>query len=756
MNKPLRITVWSVSSLFVLFAAVVVALPFVIDPNDYRDEIAGVVASKTGRQMKIEGELKLSIFPWFGVSIGKVRLANAAGFAAEDFAAIEAAQVHVKLMPLLQRRVEMDTLTLKGVRVNLAVDKAGRDNWSDMAAKAAHETGEGQQGAETPAGKGDARGASSAQALAALAIGGVRVEDAAVSWRDESHAQAVRVDEINLETGAIDLQSPIPVSLSFDLANEAPEARIHSELSTRIKLALSEQRFELQGLTLEVNGEVEEPMVHGHLTLGGDVSADLSKQRYVVKGLKADAMAKGEPLPRREVKASLSGQADVDLKAETANLQGVRVSAQGVSAELGGQATGLLNGPAFKGRVTVAAFDLRELMKRLAVAMPERADPTTLGKVDAAFDLSGGMTGAAITKLLVHLDDSTLTGRLDVRDFKRPAVRYALKLDGIDADRYLPPPAKSAGKPVVATPATAGAAAAEALPTELLRTLNVQGQAEIGRLKIMKLTAEGITLETRAEGGVIALKPQVAKFYKGRYDGDMRLDARGKVPEIAVDEHLSGVDLEPLVSDFLDKDLLFGQGDVAFKLTAKGLDPEQVTRTLNGQVRLSVTHGGIKGVDLVKMIKDKGLQQGGDMAPDALDQTVFTRLGASGIVRDGVLETKDLAVDSAQLDVSGQGKVDLVHQTQNLRLNAKPQKELAKLLGDLGKETIPVVVGGSFVAPTYKVDIASILKAKADAELKRAEARAKEKAKARVDAEKKKLEQKAREELQNKLKGLFR
>lgn len=764
MNKPLRIAAWSIGALISLLIAVVIALPLIIDPNDYRDEIASLVEGKTGRQLTIEGDLKLSVFPWLGVSIGKIRLANAAGFTPETFAAIDAAQVHVKLMPLLERRLVMDTLLLKGLNVHLAVDKSGKDNWSDMIAPT---TGGARTGSAPKAVQSGQGPASSAQALAALAIGGVRVENAAVSWRDDLHGQAVRVDEVNLETGAIDLRSPIPVKLSFDLVNKAPDAHMHGDLSTNVTLMLNEQRFEFHDLKVKVNGEVKDPAVHGHMGLSGDITADLPPQRYKFAGLKLDAVVKGKSLPGGEISGSLVGLVEADLKAQIAQLTGVQLTAQGISAGLDGKAKGLLEAPAFDGHLKIASFDPRELMKQLAIALPERADPDSLSKLDAIMDLSGDMAHADVSNLVVHLDDSTLSGRLGVHDFSRPTIRYTLKLDHIDADRYLPPPAKADATPVVATPATAGAAAAQALPTDVLKALNVQGRAEIGRLKIMKLIAEGIVLDTRADGGVISLKPRVARFYKGRYDGNMRLDARTETPEISVDERLAGVDLEPLVKDFLEKDLIFGRGDVELTLKAKGIDPEQAVKTLNGKVRLAVANGGVKGVDLIKLIKSSGLQQVEGIAPDALDQTAFTRLSASGVIRNGVLDTRDLLLDSAQLDVTGQGKVDLVRQAQDLRLGAKPQKELAKLLGDIGKETIPVVVGGTFVKPTFKVDLGSLLKAKADAEIKRARERAKArlkaqaerekaKAQARIEAEKKKLEDKAREDIKNKLKSLFR
>ncbi|MCK4894600.1 MAG: AsmA family protein, partial [Calditrichia bacterium] len=80
MKKLFKLLGFLISAVFVLLIMLVVALTIFIDPNDYKDEIAVLVKEQTGRTLSIEGDLELSFFPWIGVEIGKVQLANAPGF----------------------------------------------------------------------------------------------------------------------------------------------------------------------------------------------------------------------------------------------------------------------------------------------------------------------------------------------------------------------------------------------------------------------------------------------------------------------------------------------------------------------------------------------------------------------------------------------------------------------------------------------------------------------------------------------------
>ena len=89
MAKPVKILLSIIAAIVILIVIAIITLPLFIDPNDFKPEIAAAVKDKTGRDLTMTGELKLSIFPWLGISTGKMALGNAAGFQDKPFATLE-------------------------------------------------------------------------------------------------------------------------------------------------------------------------------------------------------------------------------------------------------------------------------------------------------------------------------------------------------------------------------------------------------------------------------------------------------------------------------------------------------------------------------------------------------------------------------------------------------------------------------------------------------------------------------------------
>ena len=63
MGKLLKIILGLAALLVVIVVVAVIVLPMVVDPNDYKEEIAATVEKQTGRTLSIEGDLSLSVFP---------------------------------------------------------------------------------------------------------------------------------------------------------------------------------------------------------------------------------------------------------------------------------------------------------------------------------------------------------------------------------------------------------------------------------------------------------------------------------------------------------------------------------------------------------------------------------------------------------------------------------------------------------------------------------------------------------------------
>lgn len=699
MKALLKILGGVIGLVILLVAGLAVYFTLFFDPNDYRDQLTTVVKERTGRDLAINGDIGITVFPWLGIELGQVQLGNAQGFGEEPFARIEAAQARVKLMPLLRKEVEIDTVALEGLQLNLARARDGRSNWDDLVpAESA-----GAAAEEKPAGE-------PAPAVAALAVGGIELSDARVVWDDRQSGTRQTVENLNLTSGELVPGRPFPVEASLDLTSSAP-------------------------------------VLKSHLTFKGEVNAQPDKGRYTVKGLELRAESQGETLPGGKADIQLNAEVDADLWQQTLDVTGLTLTAYGLRMNGALKGGNITTAPLFKGTLEVGEFSPRELLAQLGQPAIDTADGNVLSKASLKSALEATPSRLMLSGLEMRLDDTALTGSAGVSDFASQALRFDLALDAIDLDRYLPPPreGQQAGSP-------GAAAGAAGIDPAVLRPLNIQGKFHVGSLKIAKLSATDINVEVKAKDGLVQLNPLNAALYEGRYNGDIRLDGRGKVLQLALDEHLKGVQAGPLLRDLTGKEeKITGQAEMNAALRAAGNDAEAMKRTLNGNADFRFINGAIKGVNIAQMLREADARLKGQQVPPSNEpnQTDFSELSGTVKVTDGVARNDDLLAKSPLLRVTGSGSADLPRERIDYLVKAAI---VGTLTGQGGKEldqlhgvTVPIKVSGSFDNPKYALDTESLLK---------------EAAQGKIEEKKEEIKQKATEQLQEKLqdglKGLFR
>lgn len=269
LPRHLKIFIYIIGLLAALTIVAATAVVLLIDPNEYRDDIQSWVKAQTGQELSIEGDMKLSLFPWIGVELGAVTLHNPPGFAHAPLAHIGGAAVKARLLPLLGGKLEVSRISLQGLELNLEIDKEGRANWDALT------------GTEAPAPKSapTPEQATLPPSLAALAIGGISLENATLRWTDRSSGQHYLLDEISLETGPIALQQP------FDL-----NGRFHLSSS--------------------------DPALQGRVNFGSKITLDPRRQDYRARQFRIETALEGPILPHAKMRATLRSNIRVDLAAE--------------------------------------------------------------------------------------------------------------------------------------------------------------------------------------------------------------------------------------------------------------------------------------------------------------------------------------------------------------------------------------------------------------------------------------------------------
>ena len=114
MNKIVKFVVLPLTALIVIVVAIGAYVAATFDPNQYKGQIVQAVKDKTKRTLKLDGDIKLSLFPSIGAKLGKSSLSEYAS--EKEFAALEDLRVSLKLMPLLSKEVVIDAIEIRGVR----------------------------------------------------------------------------------------------------------------------------------------------------------------------------------------------------------------------------------------------------------------------------------------------------------------------------------------------------------------------------------------------------------------------------------------------------------------------------------------------------------------------------------------------------------------------------------------------------------------------------------------------------------------
>ena len=247
--KYVKIALLTIAGLLLLLIIALVAAVNLIDINRHHDRIAQMVHDQTGRELQIEGDLEWGLWPRLYLNGGPLQLGNAPGFETEPFLSLESFRFSVATWPLIRSQIHMDTLVISGLLVNLERNQEGVGNWEDLVEEPEPkpEPDEPPEREEMP--------------FAALALGGVDVDDVTINWHDHQSGQQARVSDLRLLVGALTFGEPIEMALDFTATANQPELEV--DVGSRATLLYEHRASRYAAQPLEVTASFRGPTVPG-------------------------------------------------------------------------------------------------------------------------------------------------------------------------------------------------------------------------------------------------------------------------------------------------------------------------------------------------------------------------------------------------------------------------------------------------------------------------------------------------------------
>jgi len=202
-----------IGGLAVVIIAAMLIIPMFVDINKYKPVIEGKVVAATGRPFSVGDDLKLSLFPWAGISLSDLQLGNTAGFAEKEFVSVKSFEVRVKLLPLILKKIQVKRFVMDEPRINLVRNKDGRGNWERPEAQPkASAAKEVLPGAGAPAGPGGLP-------ISALTVGNFSIKSGSALWIDHKTNTRQEVRDISLVLKDVSLERPVQIEFKAALDN---------------------------------------------------------------------------------------------------------------------------------------------------------------------------------------------------------------------------------------------------------------------------------------------------------------------------------------------------------------------------------------------------------------------------------------------------------------------------------------------------------------------------------------------------------
>ncbi|MNF54639.1 putative assembly protein [compost metagenome] len=653
----------------------IAALVSLVDPNQFKPQLAEQVRKSTGRELVMEGDIGWRFWPSLGLSLEKVQLRNPAGFAEPDLLRFAQGDASVALLPLLSHRLEIGKVTLSGAHLFIQTRADGSSNLNGLVKASAADKQPSASESQPAA------AAASEEKPWQISLQGVALVEASALVRDDRSGAVSRLDRLDLDLGQLTPGEWVPVTLAAKGARG--ELTFDLKGQTQLKPAQEAMKSELKDLSL--SGSLSQP-----------------SQRLDAFTLKADRLALGQwssltlnlsGAQGAADKPTLAGTLEGTLKARLdQGLQLVEVSDAVLAAKLSGD--GL---PRPQMQLKLAGFARAELDKQ----------------------------SVTLSNLVLGADEALLSGNGTVRLGSVPRGEFDLKGEKLDLDAWLGQPAKAAptaaaSGAVAPAGAKAQAAATKALSTmepdlAALKAVDLAGRLQLGSLRVKGLDLNAVDLQLALAGGQLNLKQFGAGVAGGLVTASGVLDARQQPARYQVHKRIQGVDIRPLLQTLAQNDRLEGKGDLEVQVQGTGLSEQALRSQMQGKVSLRLSDGALHGINLAEMIREARATltgKGADQVKEAR-KTDFSALTASFQIANGVARSDDIQLLAPALRVKGQGQTALVPETLDFlfltSVVESSKGQGGKSVDELKDVTIPVRIGGHWQAPSYRLDVKELL-----------------------------------------------
>ena len=241
----MRKLIYVLIGLIVLIVAGLLVAPGFFDWNSYKPQITAAVKDALGRELRIVGDINLTIFPSPALSVRRVSLENVEGADNREMVAFDEVEVKVDVSALLAGKIAVTSVRLVRPVIALEITKDGKASW-DIKLR-------GDVSSTTASTSSTATSTVSSDLAIDVSLDSLLIEDAVISFTDASSGLVQRISGLTTEIAADSLNGPfraegrmttrgISLNFSFNVGRLTPKQPLpvklqigHDETSANLR-----------------------------------------------------------------------------------------------------------------------------------------------------------------------------------------------------------------------------------------------------------------------------------------------------------------------------------------------------------------------------------------------------------------------------------------------------------------------------------------------------------------------------------------
>ncbi|PWC52674.1 hypothetical protein TSH7_33135 [Azospirillum sp. TSH7] len=319
---------------------------------------------------------------------------------------------------------------------------------------------------------------------------------------------------------------------------------------------------------------------------------------------------------------------------------------------------------------------------------------------------------ASLDDFNLVLDDVKASGAVRADwSGKVPTVTLRTSVDPVDLDRFLPAPAPAPAAPAQG-PAPASADAGwsdEPIDVSPLRRLNLDAVVDSKGTRIRGIAIGPSRISINLRDGVLAVDAPNLPAFGGHTGSGLTVDATKQPASYALKMTANGLQAEQVLATFAGTNVIRGTTALNIDVTSAGGSQKTLVSALMGTAHILFRDGALRGINIAAILRDPVAAASGRLQA-AARETDFAEFGGNFRLDHGVARTGDLRMLAPIFRVEGQGTVSLPDRRLDLRLEPTVTSSLKGQGGQFQQAgvTVPVLVTGSFGAPSIQPDFSGV------------------------------------------------